>query len=221
MGACTCSRTDRVDAVRLDPVQGCAHPALGTDHADIARFLLERGTQRDLIERVSPGHGYHIAAPIQLQGVDGFFEGSDDYFGGGCEPLAVGESGPVVDHDDVKTQHRAKLSQRLANMPRPDNYQALRPGQRVDEKLRRLVAQMRSRPQLPLRVDFHQCRHRRRHYLGELADRFGGKFHRQPGAFRIRTQQRSLRAVGAVARLDQRDQGQRLTAANRLGHFPR
>src|ERR1700731_1752711 len=71
---------------------------------------------------------------VERERIDRVGERLDDYLVGLREPVAVGKRRAIVNHRDVKSQHRSKRAQRHSDMTRADDYQALSTDDRMDEQ---------------------------------------------------------------------------------------
>ena len=103
---------------------------------------------------MAAGDREQIAVAVEFKRLDRGGERPHDYLVGIGKALAVGERRAVVDHRDVKPQHRAELRERLRDMTGADDYQPLRTCDRIEKNSRRAARlDPRGRPHRAIRAD--------------------------------------------------------------------
>src|SRR5208282_297715 len=162
-----------------DSIERGLHPAARTDHPDESARLHQRRTYNFLVERMAARHGNQIAVAVERERVDRGRERFDDYFVGIREPLTVCKRCAIVDHRDVKPDHRSQRTQRHRDMARADDYQPLRSDDRIDEQAHAAVGfEMRDRLKPAATIDFEQGGNRAVRSLDDLRDCSRGQIDR-------------------------------------------
>src|ERR1700722_13490794 len=96
--------------------------------------------------------------PVQIQRIDRCGKGLCEDNVGARKTLAVSERSAIVNHGDVKSEHRAQLAQRLRDMAGPDDNQTLSAGYRIDENaLQAIGFDMSHGIEGSCNINFEQC----------------------------------------------------------------
>ena len=153
--------------------------------------------------------GNQIAVAVERERVDRGLERFDDYFVGIREPLTVRKRCAIVDHRDVKPDHRSKRAQRHRDMARAGDYQPLRTNDRIDEQAHAAIRfEMRDRLKPTGSIDFEQGGNRAVRSLDDLRECCRGQIDRSrtprariPGIYK---RPRPGRHFGPRTRIDYR-----------------
>src|SRR5580704_17321138 len=175
---------------------------------------------------MTAGDGKQVAVAVERERIDRVGERLDDYLIGLREPLAVGKRRSIVNHRDVKSQHRSKSAQRHRDMARADDYQALCTDYRIDEQSHAAVRfEMRPRLHPARSVNFEQSWNRVGGPLDNLREsrRWQIDWSRiaRGRVARIDERPRPGRYFYSRTRIDHRQQRAGSAASGSVGQFPR
>src|SRR5208337_3334943 len=209
-----------------DSLERGLHPAARTDHPDESARLHQRRAHDFLVERMTARDGNQIAVAVERERVDRGLERFDDYFVGVRKPLTVRKRCAIVDHRNVKPDHRSKHAQRRRDMARADDYQPLRTNDRIDEQAHAAIGfEMRDRLKPAGAIDFEQGGNRVGRSLDDLRELRRGQIDRsrisRARIAGIDKRPRPGRHLASRTRIDHRYQCAGSTAAGGAGQLAR